>query len=52
MEGSTCKLCGKEIEEELVANVFSKLSSIYRHFKTEHPEVIENVKAELATATA
>jgi len=46
MEGLRCKICGKEIEEG--ENALKTLSNIYRHFREEHPEKIEEVKTKLA----
>ncbi len=46
MEGLKCKVCGKEIEEG--ENALKTLSNIYRHFKEEHPEKVEEAKAEVS----
>ena len=46
--GYTCKLCGKAIEVE-GDNVFSRLSSIYKHFKEEHSHVVEQVKSKVSS---
>jgi len=46
MEGLRCKICGKEIEEG--ENALKTLANIYRHFKEEHPDKIEEIKAKLA----
>ncbi len=50
VEGTKCKVCGKEIEEG--ENLFKTLSNIYKHFKENHPDIIDKVKSELAAATA
>ncbi|NPA23751.1 MAG: hypothetical protein GXO26_06510 [Crenarchaeota archaeon] len=51
MEGMKCKVCGKEIEEG--ENALKTLNNIYKHFKENHPDIIEQVKEKLsAKATA
>ncbi len=47
VDGSKCKLCGKEIEP--ADNKFKELSNIYKHFREEHPDIVEKVKTELTT---
>lgn len=49
VEGNKCKICGKTIEEG--ENAFRTLYNIYKHFKENHPEVLEKVKAELSTTS-
>lgn len=45
VEGNRCRICGKEIEEG--ENALKTLSNIYRHFREEHPDKIEEARAEL-----
>ena len=47
VEGTKCKVCGKEIEED--ENALKTLSNIYKHFKEEHPDKIEEAKQEATT---
>ncbi len=49
MEGTKCKICGKEIEDS--TNALETLGKIYRHFKEVHPEKIEEAKQELTLKT-
>lgn len=46
VEGTKCKICGGTIEEG--ENAFKTLSNIYKHFRENHPEIIEEVKTKLA----
>ncbi len=46
VDGTKCKVCGNEIEEG--ENAFKTLSNIYKHFKENHPEIIEEVKTRLS----
>ena len=46
VEETRCRICGKVIAEG--ENVLKMLSNIYRHFKEEHPEKIEEVKTKIA----
>jgi len=46
LEGMRCKLCGEEIEEG--ENALKTLNNIYKHFKENHPEIVEQAKEKLA----
>jgi len=48
VEGSRCKICGAEIEQS--ENALKTLANIYRHFKENHPDILEQVKQKLASS--
>ena len=46
VEGTKCRICGAEIEQG--ENALQTLANIYRHFKENHPDKIEEAKTKLA----
>ncbi len=46
VSGSKCTVCGAMIEE--APNVLKTLANIYRHFKENHPDIVEKVKSEIS----
>ncbi|GEM_PF-3543077 len=44
-EGYQCRICGSEIVPEKDA-AFSRYAALYRHFKENHPDIVEKLKAQ------
>ena len=45
VDGTICKICNKDIGH--ADNAMSLYAMIYRHFKNEHPDILNKVKEEL-----